>query len=108
MGTLDKLSIGKRIQQQRELMGYTREELAEMADITPRFCYYLELGQKGMSLETLCKLKSALHINTDYLLFGEQKSFNDSDSVKTLIETCPSDKLTYLIDIITSYLKAVN
>ncbi len=61
-----------------------------------------------MSLDTLCKLKSALHINTDYLLFGEQKSFNDSDSVKTLIETCPSDKLTYLIDIITSYLKAVN
>lgn len=47
MGTLDKLSIGKRIQQQRELMGYTREELAEMADITPRFCYDLELGQKA-------------------------------------------------------------
>lgn len=108
MNELDKLSIGKRILQQRELLGYTREELAEKADITPRFCYDLELGQKGMSVITLCKLKSALHINIDYLLFGEQKNLNDLDSIKTLIETCPPDKLSYLLDIITSYLKAVN
>ena len=60
-----------------------------------------------MSVDTLCKLKSALHINIDYLLFGEQKALNDLNSIKILIETCPSDKRTFLIDIITSYLKAV-
>ena len=99
MKEIDKVYVGKRIQQQRELLGYTREELAEKADITPRFCYDLELGQKGMSVDTLCKLKSALHINIDYLLFGEQKALNDLNPIKILIETCP--------DIITSYLKAV-
>ena len=107
MKEIDKVYVGKRIQQQRELLGYTRDELAEKADITPRFCYDLELGQKGMSVDTLCKLKSALHINIDYLLFGEQKALNYLNSIKILIETCPSDKRTFLIDIITSYLKAV-
>ena len=48
-----------------------------------------------MSVDTLCKLKSALHINIDYLLFGEQKALNDLNSIKILIETCPSDKRTF-------------
>ena len=66
MKEIDKVYVGKRIQQQRELLGYTREELAEKEDITPHLCYDLELGQKGMSVDTLCKLKSA-HVSYTHL-----------------------------------------
>ena len=43
------LQIGSRIKKQRLLMGYTRERLAELINVTPRFCYDLGLGLKGMS-----------------------------------------------------------
>lgn len=66
------VDIGKRIKTQRELLGITREELAEKIGITPRFCYDLELGLKGMSVQTLYKLVETLHVSSDYLLFGEQ------------------------------------
>ena len=38
----NSILIGERIKKQRLLIGYSREKLAEMVDITPRFCYDLE------------------------------------------------------------------
>ena len=64
--------VGSRIRQQREYMGYTREQLAELLDVTPKFCSDIELGVKGMSVPTLCKLSEALRLSTDYILFGHQ------------------------------------
>lgn len=52
MAVTDNVLIGERIKKQRLLNGYSRETLAEMAGITPRFCYDLELGLKSMSLAT--------------------------------------------------------
>ena len=56
----NSILIGERIKKQRLLIGYSREKLAEMVDITPRFCYDLELGNKNMSVNTLLKLSTAL------------------------------------------------
>ena len=66
----NSILIGERIKKQRLLIGYSREKLAEMVDITPRFCYDLELGNKNMSVNTLLKLSTALNVSIDYLLFG--------------------------------------
>lgn len=46
-------TMGERIRQAREDMGYTRETFSEMANITPRFCYDIESGKKGVSIDTL-------------------------------------------------------
>ncbi len=43
---IDLVELGNRIKKQRELLGYTREHLAELVNVTPRFCYDLELGLK--------------------------------------------------------------
>ena len=50
---MDWVSVGRRIRRQREYLGYTREQLAELLDITPKFCSDIELGCKGMSIPTL-------------------------------------------------------
>ena len=50
---LDLYTMGERIRQAREDMGYTRETFSEMANITPRFCYDIESGKKGVSIDTL-------------------------------------------------------
>ena len=105
----DRLTIGQRIRDQREALGYTREELAELVNITPRFCYDLELGNKGMSIDTLCLLSEKLNLSTDYLLFGTDEN-NDNEEIQTmiaLIHTCPKDKCSHLKNIISYYLQAI-
>lgn len=53
---MDWGTIGARIRKQREFMGLTREQLAEKIEVTPKFCSDIELGVKGMSVPTLCRL----------------------------------------------------
>ena len=101
------LQIGSRIKKQRLLMGYTRERLAELINVTPRSCYALELGFKGMSLDTLCRLSDALKVSTDYLLFGAQNG-SDVDHLLSLILSCPAEKRQHLDSIICSFVQAVS
>ncbi|MGI6007253.1 MAG: helix-turn-helix domain-containing protein [Ruminococcus sp.] len=101
------LQIGSRIKRQRILLGYTREYLAELVNVTPRFCYDLELGLKGMSLDTLCRLSKALKVTTDYLLFGTEHD-GDADHLLTLIQSCPPEKREQLDVIISSFVQAVS
>lgn len=107
MTTINPIEIGERIKKQRLLNGYSREQLAELVEITPRFCYDLELGLKNMSVSTLCKLADALHVHADYLLFGPAPSTNAYDSLISLITTCPVSSLSHLEQIVSHFLQAV-
>ena len=44
---------GIRIRCLREEKHYTREKLAEMAEISTKFLYEIEVGSKGVSADTL-------------------------------------------------------
>lgn len=103
---MDWISIGKRIRKQREYLGYTREVFAEKLDVTPKFCSDIELGVKGMSVPTLCRISQVLMLSTDYILFGEGESEDESPAV-ALLRQCPKEKLCYLENIIKSYLSAI-
>lgn len=107
MVSIDAVQMGERIKKQRLLNGYSREVLAELADITPRFCYDLELGLKNMSVSTLCKLASSLHVPTDYILFGPAPEKSELQSIMGIIGTCPPDKLEHLEKIISHFIQAV-
>ncbi|MCI5512232.1 MAG: helix-turn-helix transcriptional regulator [Eubacterium sp.] len=81
--------------------------MAEKIGITPRFCYDLELGLKGMSVQTLYKLVETLHVSSDYLLFGEQKEEQGVAAGIALLKACPVDKRQFLNKIISTYLQAL-
>ena len=99
---IDK-QIGNRIRKQRELFGYTREELAEKLEVSPKFCSDIEIGAKGMSVETLCKISRELALSTDYILFG--KTHNEiNDDILTLISMCDKEKNSYLKNIIINFI----
>ena len=108
MDSVNSVLIGERIKKQRQLNGYSREKLAELVDITPRFCYDLELGLTSMSVSTLYKLSNALHVSVDYILKGSSSdSSNTYDSFIGMISLCPTDKLGHLEKIIAHYIQAV-
>lgn len=103
---MDWVKIGSRIRKQREYLGYTREDLAEKLDITPKFCYDIELGVKGMSVPTLCRIAAVLNLSTDYILFGVNTEEFNSPAV-TMLRRCPPDKLPYAEEIMKSFILAV-
>lgn len=71
--------MGNRIRKQRELLGYTREQFAEKLDVSTKFCSDIELGVKGISIQTLAKITDLLNLSSDYILFGECKQGNSME-----------------------------
>ena len=63
-------SVGARIRKQREYLGHTREQFAELIEVTPKFVSDIELGVKGMSVPTLCRISTVLGLSIDYIMFG--------------------------------------
>lgn len=75
-------SAGIRIRYLREEKHYTREKLAEMAEISPKFLYEIEVGSKGFSADTLYKLAEALETNADFILYGEYRGKSDNEALR--------------------------
>lgn len=76
--------IGKRIRTIRENSNYTRENLAEYADISVQFLADIEAGRKSMTTHTLYKMSEALHVTTDYIVYGHTASENSTQIVATI------------------------
>ena len=60
MKTIQYKDMGARIRAQRERLGYTREQLAEKLDVSTKCSSDIELGIKGISIQTLAKLSDLL------------------------------------------------
>ena len=105
---IDYKLMGVRIRQRREQLGYSREELAEKLDVSTKFCSDIELGVKGVSLNTLAKLSYILSLSTDYILFGDnRKNIPNNETLAQLIDTCPTEKISYLEELVKIYIKSV-
>lgn len=104
---MDWSAIGKRIRQQREYMGFTREQFAEQIDVTPKFCSDIETGAKGMSVPTLCRISKVLRLSTDYILYGKTEQENP-DSVMMVLENCSKRERTYAEQLLKIFVAAMN
>lgn len=102
----DKLGSGNRIRRAREKMGISRREMAQRLHVTEKFCGDIELGYKGMSMETLLMVSDILKLSTDYILFGEAEEEQKAtyERICGIIARCPEDKLSYLEDMMTSFI----
>lgn len=108
MNEIDLKSMGMRLRKQRELLGYTREELAEKLDVSPKFCSDIELGVKGMSLNTLSKITDILCMNADYVLFGESNMpIAELKTIEALVIQCPEQYRGNLMIIIRKFIDSV-
>lgn len=90
---------GARIRSLREAKRYSREVLAELANISPKFLYEIEYGHKGFSAETLYRLVKALDTNSDYILFGKYQG-NTECEVQRLLSLFDEPKKETVIEMI--------
>ena len=70
MNTSTKSQIGRRLREKREQAGYTREKLAELCSLSPRFIACVEFGDSTFSMDSLMAVCRVLSCSSDYLLFG--------------------------------------
>ena len=69
---------GKRIRRLRKQRRYTREQFAEIAEISSKFLYEIESGQKGFSADTLYHIAKGLSVSCEYILTGKNvEPFNE-------------------------------
>lgn len=70
---IDNKAVGQRIREERERLALTRAELAELIGLSDYYIGQLERGERQMSLPTLIKIASCLHVSMDYLILGSSK-----------------------------------
>ena len=104
---MDWVTIGTRIRSQREYLGYTREQFAELLGATPKFCSDIEVGAKGMSVPTLCKISKFLRLKTDYILFGKTETAF-SEPLTLLLQSCTDTERIYAEQLLKTFLIAMN
>ncbi len=110
MKAINYHEMGIRIRKQRELLGYTREQLAEKLDVSTKFCSDIELGVKGVSIQTLAKLTELLNLSADYILFGEciQGDSMELEMLSLLNQKCPEKHRNNLITIVNAFIHSVS
>ena len=106
MNELNFVAIGSRIKKQREFLGYTREYLAEQISVSTNFCRDIEIGAKGMSIQTLIKVSSTLKLSLDYIVLGKSTD-EDIESLSLMLKSCNKDKRKYAEDILKTFLLAI-
>lgn len=98
--------IGERLRSQRLRLNLTREQFAELADISPSFYGQLEVGGSQMSLDTLLKISSSLHVDMEYILLGTVPKDNSKElePVIELLHNCSSRELKLAYEVLKLFL----
>lgn len=79
---IDYKSIGLRIKNERMRAGLTQEQLATKTGISRQAISYIELGQKGMSLDSVLAICNSLEVSSDEILMDNlihPSAGNDTD-----------------------------
>ncbi len=104
---MDWVSIGGRIRRQREFLGYTREQFAELLDVTPKFCSDIELGVKGCpSRPCAGSLRSCACPRISSFLAGRTPRVPAPS--RKLLRSCSSSEQAYAEQLLKTFIMAMN
>ncbi len=70
-------SIGTKILLKRTEKNYTRETVADLADISSSFLYEIETGRKGFTVAVLYRIAMALETDVVYFLNDDEKEMEN-------------------------------
>lgn len=106
---LDVNAVGKRIREIRESYQLTREQLAEQADISVQFLADIEVGRKSMSINTLFKISSALHVTNDYLILGiTNTKISSNKNLSILLDSLSEKEMEIIEKLIGLYIQGIS
>lgn len=92
--------IGERIRELREIQNFTREGFSEKVGISAKFLYEIEVGKKGFSADTLCRIAKALSVSCDYIMYGEEKEHRSKEKIVSVLEMLEPRQISKMQDIL--------
>lgn len=104
---MEKVTIGKRIREERLKKGYTQQEVAEKASICVVYLSEIERGIKMPSINSFIQILEALEVSADYILRGELTSgqtYIYDEIAQKLKKLTPAQRRT-AADILDAYIK---
>lgn len=96
-GDIDTRAIGRRLRNEREKLGLSRESFAELVGLSSYYVGQLERGERQMSLPVIIKISDCLRISLDYLVKGNinYHSKYNAQEVKGTIKHITKESLGY-------------
>lgn len=89
----ERAAVGQRLRRQRNQLGLTREQFAELADIGAGYYGQIEVGTSQMSIDTLIKVSRTSRLSMEYILFGEGDQAPDLTPLQVLLNRCTPREL---------------
>ena len=102
-----KALFGKRLREQRKMNGWTLEQFAEKAGISPNYIGDIERGKKLPSLETFIRMVEVLGVSADTLIRDSVVSASyvaDHELNSKLQQLTPKQKKA-AVDILNVYIE---
>lgn len=102
--------VGERLRAIRKKRGYTQEQLAEMARISPQHCSGIETGGAKVSLPALVQLCNALDATPDEILLDSVPAAAKPGllkEVEAVFSDCSADEIYLMLAQAESIKKAV-
>ena len=78
------MTEGERIMLLRKDRRYSRGQLSNLAGISEKFLYEIEMGKKGFSAQTLTRIADALEVSLDYIMLGEGSRRYEDEIIATI------------------------
>lgn len=107
-GEINNKAIGKRIREERDKLGLSREEFAEIIGLSTYYVGQLERGERQMSLPVLINVANCLHMSLDYLVFGTVVDYicegYKYDEINSLLNKCSPKELELIKNLIKTLL----
>jgi transcriptional regulator with XRE-family HTH domain len=100
----ERVAVGHRLRQQRNKLGLTREQFAELADIGAGYYGQIEVGTSQMSIDTLIKVSRTSRLSMEYILFGQEPETADLTPIQTLLARCTPRELRLAEQVLQLFL----
>lgn len=111
---IDKRETGRRIREKREQLNLTREDLGRELSVTSKFISEIEYGNKGISVETLYKLKQILNVSANYILADDEVYVDEDqrceylkENILGLLSVCSLEQLGCMENIVRLYVRSL-
>lgn len=99
-------SIGLRIREKRDALGYSRELFAEKAEMSPTFLANIESGSIGFSESTLIKMCKVLGVSADFILFGKERTTTYA-KISEMLSGLDEQYLPHVEALVAAYIKSI-
>ncbi len=72
-------AVGSRVTQERNRLGFTKEQLASRSGLASRYLWRVEAGRQNLQLATIAKIAAGLDLPLAALLAGVEEMASDQD-----------------------------